>query len=148
MQRETVGRPMEILLIEDSLMAARLTIGALKKSQLEHHLTWLNDGEKAWQFLTHQAPYAQAPKPDLILLDLLLPGIDGRGLLARLRDDGELESIPVVIVTGAAEEKSRIEQEQLRVSGVVTKPVNIEEFLSLVLRLKDIWREDMILPPV
>src|SRR5579871_2386594 len=77
MSNNTVGRPMEILLIEDSLTAACLTIGALKKGKLQHRLTWLTDGEEALEFLYRRRKFARAPRPDLILLDLSLPKKDG-----------------------------------------------------------------------
>ncbi|MFG0295641.1 MAG: response regulator, partial [Maioricimonas sp. JB045] len=82
MQRETVGRPMEVLLVEDSLMAARLTIGALKQGRIEHRMTWLTSGEEARQFLHREGKFVRAPQPDLVLLDLMLPGISGQDLLS------------------------------------------------------------------
>lgn len=146
MQPETIGRPMEILLVEDSLPAARLTMGALKRGQFEHRLTWISDGNEAARFLHRQAEFAQAPRPDLILLDLMLPGRDGRELLADIRSTPELADIPVVLMTGTASEEQALGREHLDVQGFLTKPVDLEKFLTLVGRLKDYWKADMILP--
>ncbi|QDU37800.1 Response regulator rcp1 [Maioricimonas rarisocia] len=146
MQRETVGRPMEVLLVEDSLMAARLTIGALKQGKIEHRMTWLTSGEEAQQFLCRQGKFVRAPQPDLVLLDLMLPGISGQELLSEIRQDDELKDIPVVIMTGTAEENVEESCRNLRVQGFLTKPINLDEFLDLVAQLKDYWKADMILP--
>ncbi|MFV0442189.1 MAG: response regulator [Planctomycetaceae bacterium] len=146
MQSQTVGRPMEILLVEDSLPAARLTMGALKRGGVEHRLTWLSDGDEASKFLHQQGHYCRAPQPDLVLLDLMLPGKDGRTLLAELRDTPALAQIPVVLMTGTASEEQALGREHLDVQGFLTKPVDLEKFLTLVERLKDYWKTDMILP--
>jgi chemotaxis family two-component system response regulator Rcp1 len=146
MTSETVGRPMEILLVEDSLPAARVTMGALKHGKIEHRLTWLSDGDEASRFLKREGQYARAPKPDLVLLDLMLPGKDGRTLLEELRTAPELKEIAVVVMTGTASEEQALGQEHLDVQGFLTKPVDLEKFLSLVERLKDYWKTDMILP--
>ncbi|MFG0336231.1 MAG: response regulator [Maioricimonas sp. JB049] len=146
MQRETVGRPMEVLLVEDSLMAARLTIGALKQGKIEHRMTWLTSGEEARQFLRREGKFVRAPQPDLVLLDLMLPGISGQELLSGIRSDEQLKDIPVVIMTGTAEENVEESCRNLRVQGFLTKPINLDEFLDLVAQLKDYWKADMILP--
>lgn len=146
MQAETVGRPMEILLVEDSLPAARLTMGALKRGGIEHRLTWLPDGEEASLFLHQQGQYARAPRPDLVLLDLMLPGRDGRTLLSEIRATPELADTAVVLMTGTASEEQALGQEHLDVQGFLTKPVDLGKFLTLVGRLKDYWKTDMILP--
>ncbi len=145
-ERETVGRPMEILLVEDSLPAARLTIGALKQGEIEHRLTWLTDGDEAVLFLKQTGRYARAPHPDLVLLDLMLPGKDGREVLSDMRAIPRLQSIPVVIMTGTVSEQQALGEERLGVQGFLEKPVDLEKFLSLVERLKDYWKADMILP--
>jgi CheY-like chemotaxis protein len=146
MQSETVGRAMEILLVEDSLPAARLTMGALKRGGIEHRLTWLSDGEEASLFLHQAGPYARAPRPDLVLLDLMLPGRDGRTLLKEMRSVPELSETAVVVMTGTASEEQALGDEHLDVQGFLTKPVDLEKFLTLVERLKDYWKTDMILP--
>lgn len=146
MRRETVGRPMEILLVEDSLTSARLTIGALKSGGLEHRLTWLTDGGEASAFLRREGKYTRAPQPDLVLLDVMLPGKSGRELLGEMRSDESLKEIPVVIMTGTVDPAAAAEFEHLQVQGFLTKPVDLGQFLQLVEQLKDYWKADMILP--
>lgn len=147
MQRETVGRPMEILLVEDSLTSARLTMGALRNGGLEHRLTWLTTGEEAVDFLQQQGKYVRAPRPDLVLLDLMLPGMSGQEVLAHIRGRDDLKTIPVVIMTGTASEQEAISSD-VQVQGFLTKPVDLQAFLQLVEQLKTFWKADMILPAV
>lgn len=146
MRRETVGRPMEILLVEDSLTSARLTMGALKNGGLEHRMTWLTDGSEAAAFLRREGKYTRAPQPDLVLLDVMLPGKDGRELLAEMRADDDLRNIPVVIMTGTVDPAEAAPFESLQVQGFLTKPVDLGHFLQLIRELKDFWKADMILP--
>lgn len=146
MKPDTVGRPMEILLVEDSLPSARLTMGALKKGPVQHRLTWLSNGNDADEFLHRRGKYAHAPRPDLILLDLELPGKDGRELLADLKADKDLKDIPVVVLSASQAADDIAHSERLHVERYLTKPVNVEEFLRLVKDLRDYWRADMILP--
>ncbi|MBL8849321.1 MAG: response regulator [Planctomycetaceae bacterium] len=146
MRRETVGRPMEILLVEDSLTSARLTMGALRNGGLEHRLTWLTDGAEAADFLHRRGKFTRAPQPDLVLLDVMLPGKNGRELLADMRAADSLRDIPVVIMTGTVEPAEADAFQSLQVQGFLTKPVDLANFLQLVERLKDYWKADMILP--
>ena len=148
MTEQTVGRPMEILMVEDSLTFARITMGALRAGNVVHRLTWLTDGEEALEFLHRRAKYVRAPRPDLILLDLGLPKIDGRDVLASIKSDDELHSIPVVIMTASTSEDDRFESERLDVEAYLTKPVDLGKFLALVKELKSYWHEDMILPAI
>lgn len=137
---------MEILLIEDSLTAACLTIGALKKGQLQHRLTWLTDGEEALEFLYRRRKFARAPRPDLILLDLSLPKKDGREVLAEIKADEELKGIPVVVLTASTAQEDIVSSELLQVESYLTKPVDMDKFLKLVKDLSRFWHADMILP--
>jgi two-component system, chemotaxis family, response regulator Rcp1 len=146
MQRDTVGRPMEILLVEDSLAAARLTIGALNRSNVQHRLTWLRDGSEAMAFLHQDGRFSRAPQPDVVLLDLLLPEVNGQQILAEIRGNEKFASIPVVIMTSATEGRDVLLPEPLRVDGYLQKPFDVEEFLKLIRTLKDLWAADMILP--
>lgn len=141
MTHETIGRPMEILLVEDSLTFARMAISALRKGQVQHRLTWLTDGEEAWAFLQRSGTYVNAPRPDLLLLDLNLPGIDGMELLARIRADSELTHLPVVVMTGDEEASCEIS-----VEAFLTKPLDFEKFIRIVQQLSHLWRADMIVP--
>lgn len=148
MRNQTVGRPMEILMVEDSPTFARTTMCALRKGGIEHRLTWLTHGQEALEFLHREGKYLRAPRPDLILLDLGLPKIDGREVLTDIRTDTELGSIPVVIMTASTSYEDRIESERLDVEAYLTKPVDLAKFLALVRELKHYWHEDMILPAV
>ena len=143
MKHETIGRPMEILLVEDSLTFARLAIHALRKGQVQHRLTWLTDGSDAWEFLQQNGKYVSAPRPDLILLDLNLPGMDGKELLALLRADEELKRIPVVVMTG---EEDAFADCDLSVEAFLTKPLDFEKFIGIVHQLSHLWKTDMIVP--
>lgn len=143
MTHETVGRPMEILLVEDSLTFARLAIGALKNGHVQHRLTWLTDGADAWEFLKRRGTYVNAPRPDLLLLDLKLPGLDGTELLARLRADGNLKSLAVIVMTG---EGDSFAASELPVEAFLTKPLAFDKFIEIVRQLSAFWQADMLTP--
>lgn len=147
MRSNAIGRPMEILLVEDSLTAGRVTFGVLKNGPVQNRLTWLTDGEEALEFLYKKGKFARAPRPDLILLDLGLPGRDGREVLTEIRGDEDLRTIPVVIMTASTDPADMASSELLQVEGYMTKPVDIDRFLQLVKELSRFWHADMILPP-
>ncbi len=146
MNMETVGRPMEILLVEDNLMDARIAIEALKSADIKHRLTLLRDGDEALEFLYKTGKFARAPRPDLILLDLELPKRDGREVLTELKSDFDLSSIPVVILTASKAHEDVVRSEQLEVDSYMTKPVDLKKFLGMVRELKSCWLADVILP--
>ncbi len=148
MASDAVGRPMEILFVEDSLTSARLTMGALKKAEFQHRMTWLRDGEEAIEFLSRQGKYAHAPRPDLILLDLGLPKKDGREVLVEIKADDSLKNIPVVVMTASTAQEDIVASEKLQVENYLTKPVDLDKFLWLVKELKDYWLAGVILPTV
>jgi two-component system, chemotaxis family, response regulator Rcp1 len=148
LNRELVGRPMEIMLVEDNFTDAALTIRALERGKVRHRLTLIRDGAEALEFLKRQGRFARAPRPDLILLDLNLPKIDGRELLTTIKSDDDLQSIPVVIMTGSEDYEDELRGQRLNVEGFVTKPVDMPKFLALVKELKDYWMSDVILPQV
>jgi DNA-binding response OmpR family regulator len=135
---------MEILLVEDSVPAARLTMGALKRGGIAHRMTWLSDGEEAIEFLHRRGKYARVPPPDLVLLDLILPGQSGQEVLKVIRSSAELKKTPVVVMTAADEASAS--PATLDVEGFLRKPIDLDEFLAIVDRLKDHWKVDMILP--
>ena len=148
MDDNTVGRPMEILLVEDSLTSARVTMGALRNGGIQHRMTWLTDGEEALEFLFRDGKFVRAPRPDLILLDLGLPGKDGRDVLAEIKADDDLQGIPVVVLTASTAEEDIETSERLQVESYLTKPVDLDKFLALVQNLERFWHADMILPTV
>ena len=146
--QDHVGRPMEILLVEDSLMDARVTINALREGLTQHRLTLIRDGEEALEFLRQEGRFARAPRPDLVLLDLMLPKKSGIELLDELRQDFELKEIPVVVLTDSEAEEDKVKCQMLQVDAFITKPVNIEKFLKVVRLLKRFWLNDVILPSI
>jgi CheY-like chemotaxis protein len=145
-QTENVGRPMEILLVEDSLVDARITIGALNKAQFKHRLTLTRDGSEATDFINRQGIFSRAPRPDLILLDLRLPKKDGLEVLAELKENSQLSATPVVVLTGSEDHDDLQQCEALGVDSYITKPVNLDKFLSVVTELRRYWQADVILP--
>jgi CheY-like chemotaxis protein len=137
---------MEILLVEDSLTDARLAIEALRQGNIKHRLTLVRDGDEAMAFLERRGMFARAPRPDLVLLDLQLPQLDGRDVLSTLRADEKLRPIPVVILTASKAHADIVRSELLQVDGYLVKPLNVSEFLALVRQLKHLWHADVILP--
>jgi CheY-like chemotaxis protein len=142
----SIGRPMEILLVEDSLVDARLTMNALRRSGLEHRLTLIFDGQEAMEFLLQQGRFSLAPRPDLILLDLALPKKGGLEILAELKADPRWSGIPVVVLTASEDDATRERAEAFRVEHFLRKPVNFDRFLQMVKQLKHHWHHDLILP--
>ncbi len=146
MSSETIGRPMEILLVEDGLVDAQVTIAALKKGQVRHRLTLIRDGEEALEFLFRQGKFARAPRPDLVLLDLGLPKLDGRQVLAHIKASDELKSLPVVIMTSSDDEEDRLQSGLLGVDSFIVKPVDLEKFIQVVRQLRRFLHAEVILP--
>ena len=146
MSNQAVGKLIEILLVEDSLTDASLTIAALKKGSIQHRLTLVRDGAEALEFLHRQGKFSRAPRPDLILLDLLLPQKSGLEVLGEVRGDNGLHAIPVVVLTASDDEDDLVECERLNVQSYITKPVNLAKFLGVVKQLKSYWHKDLILP--
>ena len=146
MSRETVGRPMEILLVEDSLTDAQLTIIALREGQVKHRLTLVRDGLEAMAFLRQEQQFAKAPLPDLILLDLQLPKMDGRQVLTHIKSNEKLKQIPIVILTASEAHEEILRNEKLFVDSYMVKPVDMDKFLTVVRQLKSFWLADVILP--
>ena len=132
---EATGQALEIVLIEDSLLDARLTIESLKHCGIHHRLSLFRDGAEAVQFLNRTGVFARAPKPNLILLDLFLPDTTGVELLKRFREDSELSSIPVVVLTSSDDGSDQRKCEQLGVSSYIRKPFDEDQFLSVIRRL-------------
>lgn len=148
MSRTAVGRPMEILLVEDNLEDARVTIAALKHENICCRVTLVRDGAEAMEFLNRSGVFSRAPRPDLILLDMELPKKDGRQVLTEIRQSEELQNILVVILTGSMVHRAVLEGQQLRVDGFMTKPVSLEQFIGVVKSLRRSWLEEIILPPL
>ena len=139
---------MEILLVEDSLTQAQLTYAALQQAAFEHRLSVVLDGEDALSFLLRQGKYVKVPHPDLILLDLRLPKVDGLEVLAKIKNDFALKDIPVVIMTGSDDEEDQHRCEELDVNAYLTKPVSLEKFLTVLKDLREFWHEELTLPNI
>jgi len=139
---------MEILLVEDSLLDARFAIEALRRGDLKHRLTLVRDGAEALEFLRQEGRFAQAPRPDLILLDVELPKKSGREVLAEVKADEKLCTIPVVIMTSHSSPQEAFGDEPLDVESYMTKPVDLDQFLSVVKELKRFWLSEVILPNI
>ena len=139
-------RPVQILLIEDNPGDVRLTIEALNDSKVRNHLSVVRDGVEAMAFLGQQGPYTDAPRPDLILLDLNLPKKDGREVLAELKQDPHLQSIPVVILTTSDAMPDIIRSYELHANCYITKPVDLDSFWRVVRSIEEFWLSIVRLP--
>jgi len=137
----------EILLIEDNLGDIRLIKEAFKEGKVINRVSVVEDGEAAMAFLRREGPYADAPRPDLILLDLNLPKKDGREVLAEIKADDDLKRIPVVILTTSRAEEDILRTYNLHANCYVTKPVDLEQFLAVVRSIEDYWLAIVRLPP-
>ena len=146
MIRRYGSRPMEILLVEDNLADAGLTIVALKNIQMQHRLTLTVDGVEAMAFLRQQGIFHRAPRPDLVLLDLGLAKKDGREVLAEIRADENLKSIPVVILTASPRDTDYLKSQLMGVDAYLVKPVNMTDFLNVIRQLRGRWLANMSLP--
>jgi len=146
MNRETC-RPIEILLVEDNPGDVRLTQEALREGKVRNHLHVVADGVEAMAFLRREGQHAQAPQPDLILLDLNLPKKGGREVLAEIKEDPELRRIPVVILTVSKAEEDVLKSYNLHANCYITKPVNLDQFLEVVKSIEDFWLTVVMLPP-
>ena len=147
MSRTPIGRPPEILLVEDNLDDARETIQALKNEDIRCRVSLVRDGEEALGFLRREGIFAQTPEPDLILLDMELPKKDGRQVLFELRSDERLQAIPVLVLTASAVHREVLQAENLRIDGFMTKPVSLDQFLQAVKSLRRSRLTELVLPP-
>ena len=139
-------RPIEVLLVEDNPGDIRLTKEALTEAKVLNTLTVVQDGVEALTCLRRQGQYANAKRPDLILLDLNLPKKDGREVLAEIKNDEALKFIPVVILTTSQDEQDVLKSYGLHANCYITKPVELEQFISVVKAIEDFWLGIVILP--
>ncbi len=140
------SRPAEILLAEDNENDVELTRMGFKKSKLRLNLHHVKDGEECLAFLRKQGEYANVPTPDLILLDLNMPRMDGREVLAEMVGDETLCSIPVVVLTTSAQDEEILKMYKLRCNSYIIKPVDFEKFLAVIRSLADYWFTVVVLP--
>lgn len=143
---EGSGRPAEFLLVEDNPGDVRLTREALNESKFRNHLSVVGDGVEAMAFLRREGPYAEAPRPDLILLDLNLPKKSGREVLAEIKADESLRRIPVVVITSSEAEQDIFATYNLHVNCYVSKPVDLDQFIKVVRSISTFWLTIVKLP--
>ena len=140
-------RTIEILLVEDSPSDAGLTVEALREGSVINRLNVVEDGVQALDFLRRRNGFAEAPRPDLILLDLNLPRRDGREVLEELKTDAALRSIPVVVLTTSRAEQDVLRAYELQANCYITKPVDFKKFLEVVRSIEHFWLQVVTLPP-
>jgi CheY-like chemotaxis protein len=143
----SMGRAVEILLVEDNPADVRLTKEALKESKIRNRLNVVENGVEAMAYLRQEGKYARAVRPDLILLDLNLPLKDGREVLADIKADKDLKIIPIVILTTSKAEQDIVRTYNLHANCYVTKPVDLEQFMTVVRAIEDFWLTIVKLPP-
>ena len=140
-------RPFEVLLVEDNPGDVLLTTEALEEAKLHINMSVVSDGVEALAFLYRRGPYAEAPRPDLMLLDLNMPRLDGREVLAEIKADPDLRGIPVVVLTTSHAEQDIVRTYNLHANAYVTKPVDLEQFITIVHAINQFWFTIVALPP-
>lgn len=138
--------PIEILLVEDNPGDVRLTRETLKQTKVLNRLSVAEDGVKALDFLRLKGEYARAPRPDLILLDLNLPKKSGREVLAEIKSDPQLRTIPVVVLTTSKAEEDIVKSYELHANCYISKPVELDGFLTVVKSIENFWLSVVKLP--
>jgi CheY-like chemotaxis protein len=144
-------RPVTILLAEDDPGDQNLTLRALRKARIHNEVHVVEDGEEAMDYLLRRGQYADAdsaPRPHLLLLDLNMPKLDGRGVLEEIRNNAELRRLPVVVLTTSREEADIVQSYDLGVNSYISKPVEIEAFFDVIRKLGEYWLQIVALPPV
>jgi two-component system, chemotaxis family, response regulator Rcp1 len=141
------GEVVQILLAEDNQGDVDLTIEALRDAKVANELHVVRDGEEAMEFLQQSGRYTDAPRPDLVLLDLNMPRKDGREVLSDMKDDAVLRVIPVVILTTSEAEADVLRSYELAAAAYVTKPVGFSQFVEVIHAVEDFWLTVVKLPP-
>jgi len=141
------ARAVEVLLVEDNPGDVDLTREAFKEAKLRNRLSVVSDGEAAMVFLRRRGKYADAPRPDVVLLDLNLPRKDGREVLEEIKSDDHLKRIPVVVLTTSRAEEDILRAYQNHANCYITKPVDFQRFMEVVKSIEDFWLTVVRLPP-
>jgi len=139
-------KEVKILLVEDNEGDIVLTLEALKEAKVSNDIQVVKDGEEALQYLRKEGLFKKAETPDLILLDINLPKVDGKEVLAEIKKDKDLKIIPVVMLTTSDSEKDILESYQHHANCYITKPVDFEKFMHVVHMIKDFWLSIVQLP--
>ena len=140
------GRPIDILLVEDDRGDELITREAFEQNKIKNNLHVARDGEEGLDFLYRRGAFGDAPEPDLMLLDLNLPKYDGRQLLEQIKSDANLCHIPVVVLTTSSAEEDVLKSYKLHANAYVTKPVDVEQFMSAVRQIDDFFVQVVRLP--
>ncbi len=140
------AKMIEILLVDDDPGDVRLTVEALKQTKMLTNLSFARDGIEALAFLRRQGKQADAPRPDIIFLDLNMPRMDGREALAEMKKDADLKHIPVVVLTTSSDEEDILRSYNLHANCYVTKPVDLQQFMKVVRSIEDFWFTVVKLP--
>lgn len=140
-------KPIEILLVEDNPGDVRLTREAFKEGKVANNIRVVEDGVEAMKFLRREGRYADAPRPDIILLDLNLPKKDGREVLKEIKADDDLKRIPVVVLTTSDAEKDVIMSYNLHANCYINKPVELDRIIEIVKSIENFWFSTVKLPP-
>ena len=146
MNSKAIGKPIEILLVEDNPGDVRLTKEALNEGKVLNKLHVVEDGVEALAFLNREGRYADVSRPELILLDLNLPKKDGRDVLAEIKANGDLTRIPVVVLTTSDSEEDILKSYDLNANCYITKPVDLDQFISVVRSINEFWLSIVKLP--
>ena len=146
MRLAEMGKPIDILLVEDNPGDVRLTQETFKESKILNTMHVVRDGVEAMAFLRQEGEYADAPRPDLILLDLNLPRKDGREVLEEIKGDDQLRHIPVVVLTISYAEEDVLRAYDLHGNCYITKPIDLDQFIKVVRGIKDFWLTIVRLP--
>jgi chemotaxis family two-component system response regulator Rcp1 len=146
MKFESVAEPIDILLVEDNAADVRLTEEVLTESKVHNSLRVVNDGAQALRYLRQQGEFRESRRPGLILLDLNLPVKDGREVLAEIKSDPSLKRIPVVVLTTSKAEEDILKTYNLHANCYITKPVDLEQFVTVVKYIEDFWLAIVRLP--
>jgi CheY-like chemotaxis protein len=139
-------QPIEVLLVEDDPGDVLMIREAFAENKLRNHLSVASDGEQASDMLNRRGQYSQAPRPDVVLLDLNLPRRDGRELLTEIKADADLRTIPVVILTTSEAEEDILRSYQLHANAYVTKPVDFDRFIEVVRQIDEFFLSVVKLP--
>ena len=144
----SAGRAIEILLVEDDPGDELITREAFEHNKLKNNLHVAHDGEEGLNFLCRRGPFEDAPRPDLILLDLNLPKYDGRQLLEKIKSDPDLSRIPVVVLTTSSAEEDIVRSYELHANAYVTKPVDLDQFMNAVRQIDEFFVQVVRLPGI
>jgi two-component system, chemotaxis family, response regulator Rcp1 len=146
-QPSNAARPVQILIVEDNPADARLVREVMRDSKVLNEIHWVPDGVEALAFLRRQGKYPNAPRPNLIFLDLNMPRKDGREVLREIKDDDSLRRIPIVVMTSSQAEEDVARAYDQHANCYVRKPIDFEQFHSVVKTLENFWFATVELPP-